>query len=53
MNFSAPHIAEGVGTRQEEVFMVAGVQSVGEQVVVIHLHQMEEILRRVQCPGMK
>jgi hypothetical protein len=53
MNFSASHIMEGVGTRQEEVLMVAGVQSIGEQVMAIHLHQTEDIFRRVQCPGIK
>jgi hypothetical protein len=54
MNFAATHIVEGVGTRQEEVLMVAGVHSIGgEQVVAIHPHQTEDIFQRVQCPGIK
>jgi hypothetical protein len=53
MNFSARHITEGISSRQEDVLMVAGGQSIGEQVVAIHLHQTEEIFQRVQCPGIK
>jgi ribosomal protein L9 len=53
MYFSAPDITEGIRISQEEVLMVAGVQSIGEQVVAIHLHQTEDIFRRVQSPGIK